>query len=247
MVDVEYDDCGGGYLGGSDDYCGPEVYLGARRERACTRAYRPKTVSELVASELAKYLIPSEIAARAGEIYAKVAESRIRRDKPRQQLLFYSVYCAYLERGFLRDPYLLAASMNLHDKKLVNGAFTRYTVTQVSPPVVIYRPSHLVYEYCESIGLEAVTRSEVCRQVIEDLNRFPSLTEEDPRAMTAAMIYNLLARNNALPRLEGGSVSSLEDFARHFKLTRSSIMSARRKYEDALAPARARPRRCVKA
>lgn len=133
--------------------------------------------------------IPEDIKNQADVVYNKM-RYQVRRGKIRIQMLFFCVYCAYLEKGkYDIIPTQLGAIFKLTPGE-VQKCDSIFSPLQIGyrPPLINVLPTSYLPEYCKLLNLSQDTIDDVMRKAVNILNKNESLLQEHPQTVAAGLL-----------------------------------------------------------
>lgn len=158
---------------------------------------------------------PDQVKTKAEDIFQKMTCS-IKRSIKRKLLIFYCIYCAYLELEDPHDPFIIARKLSL-EKKKASRAFTMFSETQTKyrPPNLEVKPQHYIPQYCTDLFLPDESTQHVVKFANNFLDKNPEMSKETPQKISAGIIYYCL-------RLYGLNIK-IDDLAKYFELSETTI------------------------
>ena len=144
--------------------------------------------------DLVPYDLPEEIKNQADAIYNKMTP-RVHRNKIRIQLLFYCVYCAYLELRIDVNPMSLGEVFGLTQGE-VQKCYSIFSPlkTDYSPPCNNISPISYFPDFCSRFGLSDEARNDLVKLANNILKKEPALYQDHPQTVAAGIFryYTLL-------------------------------------------------------
>lgn len=175
--------------------------------------------------DLRSYTLPEDIKLRADAIYNKM-KYQVRRGKIRSQMLFFCVYCAYLELANVGevtvDPVQLGKLFNLTPGEVqrCDSLFSPLQ-TGYKPPSVYTSPLGYLPDYCEAFGLSEDTIPEIIKLSTSILQKDKSLFEENPQTVAAGLLRYYTVTNGIISddpqkiiNITGRSVATIDTMYR---------------------------------
>ncbi|MCJ7636188.1 MAG: hypothetical protein MUO21_01725 [Nitrososphaeraceae archaeon] len=141
-----------------------------------------------ILNDLKPFHFPDEIKNQADAIYNKMIP-RVRRGKIRNQMLFFCVYCAYLELNQDVNPIQLGAEFKLKpgDVQRCDSIFSPLQ-TGYRPPSTNISPTRYLPDYCQNMELSQEATNEVIQLSASILKKDPTLFQENPQTVAAGLL-----------------------------------------------------------
>ena len=157
-----------------------------------------QSTTRSILKDLKPFDIPENIKHRADTIYNKM-NYHVRRKKIRFQMLFYCVYCAYLELNQNVDPTKLGAMFRLSqgDIQRCDSLFSPLQ-TGYTPPVKHARPSKYMDQYCEEIGLDNESGIQIKKLSETLMVKDPDFLQENPQTVAAGILKYFVVTNGII-------------------------------------------------
>jgi hypothetical protein len=154
--------------------------------------------SRSILKDLKPFDIPENIKFRADVIYNKM-HYHVRRKKIRYQMLFYCVYCAYLELNQNVDPTELGVLFGLKqgDVQRCDSLFSPLQ-TGYTPPVKHARPTKYLDQYCEKIGLDNDAGLQIKKLSEALMIKDPEFLQENPQTVAAGILKYFVITNGII-------------------------------------------------
>lgn len=132
---------------------------------------------------------PEEIKARANNIFCKMKCSTKRKNK-RKLLVFYCLYCAYLELNCPQVPNAIARKLNIPQAEIPKAmALFSEIQTGYRPPDILITPIHYLQDYCQILGFPEQTVNMIIEFCDKILEKDPSLNDESPQKTSAGILH----------------------------------------------------------
>ena len=141
-----------------------------------------------ILSDLKPYPFPDDIKNKADVIYNKMIY-RVRRGKIRNQMLFFCVYCSYLELDRDVNPVQLGAQFGLTSGEVqrCDSIFSPLQ-TGYRPPSTNTSPLRYLPDYCQNMELSEDATIEIMRLASHILRKDSSLRQENPQTVAAGLL-----------------------------------------------------------
>lgn len=149
--------------------------------------------------DLRQYSLPDDIKRQADLIYNKM-KYIVRRSKSRRQLLFFCVYCAYLELGINNvDPNRLGSQFGLTQGEVqrCDSLFSPLQ-TGYKPPIVNVSPLNYLPGYCYELNLSQESADDISKMGASILAKDSSLTQENPQTVAAGLLRYYIITNGII-------------------------------------------------
>ena len=153
------------------------------------------TSTHSIISDLKSYSLPDDIKNKADSIYSKMIP-RTRRKKIRKQLVFFCVYCAYLELGIDVNPMQLGTQFGLtHGEVQKCGSLFSKLQTGYTPPVVNSTPLNYIPGFCQDLGLgeDAIEQIAQIYEVVSSVDE--KLSQENPHTVASGLLKYYVITN----------------------------------------------------
>lgn len=148
-----------------------------------------------IISDLKCYQLPDDVKNKADSIYLKMIP-RTRRKKIRKQLVFFCVYCAYLELGIVVNPMQLGKQFGLTSGEVQRcGSLFSKLQTGYTPPVVDSTPLNYVPGFCENLGLSTEAIEEISRIYDAVSSNDERLSQENPQTVASGLLKYYIETN----------------------------------------------------
>jgi hypothetical protein len=167
-------------------------------------------------SDLEQYHFPDDIKNGANVIYNKMTH-QVRRGKKRNQLLFFCVYCSYLEEiaKYIKllengnnqverilsetmniDPFTLGLNFDLKPGE-VQHCFSIFSPLQTGykPPSKYISPLGYLSNFCHNMNISQECIMELMKLGENILQKAPTLYQENPRTVGAALFRYIIEIN----------------------------------------------------
>ncbi|MEM2987184.1 MAG: hypothetical protein QXV60_03700, partial [Nitrososphaerota archaeon] len=156
-----------------------------------------------------------DIKNQADVIYNKM-KYQVRRGKIRHQMLFFCVYCAYLELNRNVNPIELGEIFGLSQGEVqrCNSLFSPLQ-TGYKPPSRNISPISYLPDFCKNIGLSQDALESIINMAVIILNKDPSLYQENPQTVAAGLLRYYIITNGIM----------IEDPQRITRVTNRSIVT----------------------
>jgi hypothetical protein len=161
--------------------------------------------------------VPLEVAQRANEIFF-IMYRKIRRGTIRNQMLFYSTYCAYRELDYMVNPDSVGAMFKLSRKEVAECA-SRFSAAKTGYSPSFGKLSALNYlpGYCRSCGLTEDAFVEITEYYKQILEKDPKILEYTPNTLAAGLMMFYLSVSglelddkNKLSSVAGRSLATIK-------------------------------------
>lgn len=184
-------------------------------------------IERSILHDLKSYPFPDDIKNRADAVYNKM-RYQVRRGKIRSQMLFFCVYCAYLEikkehldRGLKEDeiensvdPIKLGIQFNLTQGEVqrCDSLFSPLQ-TGYKPPTIHTSPLGYFPDYCKDLGLDIDAIRAIIKLSTSVLQKDKTLSEENPQTVAAGLLKYYTITNGII----------LEDPQKIIRITNRSV------------------------
>lgn len=147
-----------------------------------------KNKNHSIIQDLSKYNFPENIINKADIIYNKMVY-RVRKNKIRQQLLFFCVYCAYLELKINVIPTELGKIFNLSTGE-VQKCDSLFSPLQTGyyPQYQTISPLQYLPKYCKEFDLSDEFIEYIMKSSINIIEKEPNLLQESPQTVAAGLL-----------------------------------------------------------
>lgn len=151
-----------------------------------------------ILNDLGQYPLPDDIKNTADVIYNKMTY-RVRRGKIRFQMLFFCVYCAYLELKRNINPIQLGKMFGLTPGEVqrCDSIFSPLQ-TNYQPPRNNTSPLQYLPDYCEQMQIADTALAGVVALGASILKKDPSLTQENPQTVAAGILRYYIVTNGIM-------------------------------------------------
>lgn len=160
-----------------------------------TKIYSDPSVTRpdsLKIPEIEKLALPEPIRDRARELF-HLLKKGIRRGKKRKQLIFYSIFNAYLEVGQEKDPNEIADMSGIKYSDMAK-AFSIFSETQTGyrPSSVHVSPLNLIRNYARNLGIGDESIYEIVLLGKRIIEKDSSLNNQSPQKVATGILYYYL-------------------------------------------------------
>lgn len=148
--------------------------------------------------DLKQYSFTDDIKNQADVIYNKM-RYQVRRGKIRFQMLFFCVYCAYLELNRDVDPIQLGAQFGLNQGEVqrCDSLFSPLQ-TGYKPPSTNISPLGYLPNYCTAMNLSQEAIDEIMKMAANILKKDPRLYQENPQTVAAGLLRYYTVTNGII-------------------------------------------------
>jgi transcription initiation factor TFIIIB Brf1 subunit/transcription initiation factor TFIIB len=138
---------------------------------------------------------PDEIKTKANSIFLKM-KCPTKRSKKRKLLVFYCIYCAYLELEIPQVPNAIARKINIPQSEIPKAmALFSEIQTGYRPPEIRITPIHYLRDYCHILGFTPKTTEMVEELTNTILEKDVSLNDESPQKTSAGVLQCFMIMN----------------------------------------------------
>lgn len=151
--------------------------------------------------------VPTDVKNKAMEIYESLAH-KIRKGKKLIYMVYFAVYCSYVEMGIIENPIIIASKIGMNKSEIAK-AFSSSLSMCVNhkdgnssyvymPPDAVYTPQDFVPIHCRDLSIlpEHVAKIKILADIVT--TRDKSLLDESPQTVAGAIIL-VYVKSNGLP------------------------------------------------
>jgi transcription initiation factor TFIIIB Brf1 subunit/transcription initiation factor TFIIB len=138
---------------------------------------------------------PDEIKHQANGVFHKM-NCPTKRSKKRKLLVFYCIYCAYLELQNPQVPTAIARKIPIEQSEIPKAmALFSEIQTGYRPPDIKITPTHYLKDYCSQLGFTDQTTEMVVNLTNLIMLKDLALKEESPQKLSAGILQCFMIMN----------------------------------------------------
>jgi transcription initiation factor TFIIIB Brf1 subunit/transcription initiation factor TFIIB len=170
----------------------PTVYIQKSNDER--KALTQEKIKSLI-SDLKTLDFPDEIKMEANKVFLRM-NCPTKRSKKRKLLVFYCLYCAYLELKNPQVPTAIARKIPIKQSEIPKAmALFSEIQTGYRPPDINITPIHYLKDYCCQLGFTEETKSMVIDLTEELMKKDFTLREESPQKTSAGILQCFMIMN----------------------------------------------------
>lgn len=152
-----------------------------------------KSDTKSIYGDLSKSNISEDVKLLADDIYRRL-NLNTKRGRQRKKLMFYCVIKAYRELGIVCDPKIVAkeVGINMNEINKAINMGNEYSRISGSDNGVYHKPQDFIPDYCKQLMLPDECKEEILKLTSEIINKQPSILENYPQVLAAAIILYYL-------------------------------------------------------